>query len=145
MLRSKFGNNRWTLGDHVEGAISSTLRQNEHEAGVSAIITARSAELTRMKGPVLRTRTSRVRFDDDDNDDCLGRPALDWCPPRFRSHGGNRPSLGFKSGHRICTRRTIMGTKAGGRIEECAKGKSSAKGEEQQHSPAVEREMGRKV
>lgn len=44
--------------------------------------------------------------------------------PTFPITRRKSPSFGFKSGHRICTRRTIMGAKAGGRIEECAKGKS---------------------
>lgn len=44
--------------------------------------------------------------------------------PTFPITRRKSPFFGFKSGHRICTRRTIMGTKAEGRIEECAKGKS---------------------
>lgn len=53
--------------------------------------------------------------------DCLGHPVLNWCLPTFPITRRKSPSFGFKSGHRICTRRTVMGAKAGGRIEECAK------------------------
>lgn len=93
---------------------------------VTLRIQARSANLCDLSAINAHegAQTSKTSFSQRRRNDCLGHPVLNWGLPTFPITRRKSPSFGFKSGHRICTRRTIMGAKAGGRIEECAKGKS---------------------